>query len=185
MCEELSDFLSVTSLFRLDNNTAQLLLRAKDQNDAVSRWILESLVKVALHRRMKEIITSQKVSHIVISPIRKERVMNGGWHPAHLIEQVCKSFPQRVIVPTIDGVERQASFSAKERLVRQQNPRLIYPQKRSLDGECVDGVLFVDDVLTTGGSAQRARKVLPHTFIFADWHILTLFRAPLSCCSTP
>jgi predicted amidophosphoribosyltransferase len=177
-CEELSDFHSVESLFRLDNSNAELLVRAKDHNDTESQWLLEDICLFATQKRVLESVKGKDLSHIVISPLRKKRLIESNWHPAHMLSKACEKMPARLLIPTIGGVERQAAFSAEERTRRAQKPILVYPSRRLLETEKVSGVLFLDDVLTTGGSALRTKKLLPKNFENEPWHILTIFRSP-------
>lgn len=179
-CEILSEFSSVTSLFRLDAASARILVQAKDYADAVSQWMIEDISSIYFAKEVQSILSQNQISHIIIAPLRRERVIRGSWHPSFLLEKACVSSGAKIIIPTIRGAERQASFSATEREKRsqKQHPELVYPTENILKRENVSGVLFVDDVITTGGSAQRARKILPTNFQNAPWHILTIFRSP-------
>jgi predicted amidophosphoribosyltransferase len=177
-CDALDTFISVNSLFRLDSKNAEFLVRAKDHNDSESRWLFDDICFFATQRRVREIIMQKSISHIVISPLRKERLVESNWHPAHTLRRACAKMPARIVTPTIGGIERQAAFSAEERALRTQKPTLVYPSHDALKNETVANVLFLDDVLTTGGSATRAREILPENFRNAPWHILTIFRSP-------
>jgi predicted amidophosphoribosyltransferase len=177
-CETLDAFDSVESLFRLDSKNAELLVRAKDYSDTESQWLFEDVCFFAVRKRILEIVKEKNISHIVISPLRKERLEESNWHPAHTLHKACAKASARVVTPTIGGIERQAAFSAEQRALREQKPTLVYPCVTSLKHELVKSVLFLDDVLTTGGSATRTKTILPGNFRSAPWHILTLFRSP-------
>jgi predicted amidophosphoribosyltransferase len=179
-CNENREFISVTSLFRLDSYAAHLLIQAKDQNDLLAQKMLEDIGKFTLMKETSRIVKNERISHIVIAPLRRDRLLNSSWHPSVLLEKSCRRAGVQVIVPTIMGVERQSVFSAEERGLRQQRqrPELVFPNSSKLQKEEVSGVLFVDDVLTTGGSAHRTRCILPENFSSAPWHVLTLFRSP-------
>jgi predicted amidophosphoribosyltransferase len=170
----------MTSLFRLDSHAAHLLIQAKDQNDILAQKMLEDLGKFSLIKEACRIVNNEGISHIVIAPLRRDRLLKSSWHPSVLLEKSCRATGAKVIVPTILGVERQSVFSAEERGLRhqRQRPQLVFPKKSILEKESVSGVLFVDDVLTTGGSAHRTKLILPDSFSSAPWHVLTLFRSP-------
>jgi predicted amidophosphoribosyltransferase len=155
-------------------------VQAKDYADSVSQWLIEDLSCVYLASEAKLIVAREQISHIIVAPLRRERVVRGGWHPSFLLEKACALSGAKIIVPTIRGVERQAVFSAiaREKRVAKQSPQLLYPHISNLCQENVTGVLFVDDVITTGGSAQRARQIMPENFQKVPWHILSIFRSP-------
>lgn len=177
-CETLSEFSGVDSLYRLDSCSAHLLVQAKDHNDLESRWVLEDLCAMHFRIRAHETVKKFSVSHIVISPLRQERVSNSSWHPGLILERSCRSLNVRVVSSTIAGIARQASLRARERIVHIPNAHLVFPNLSKLQKETVTAVLFVDDVLTTGGSALRTKNIFPQNFSEAPWHALTFFRSP-------
>jgi predicted amidophosphoribosyltransferase len=131
-------------------------------------------------RRIEELLRQHEISHIILSPTRDKRLENGTWHPTHMLATCCKRFEARLISPTVKGVTRQAALSAQERLLESENPVLLYPAAKNLLKEVVTGVLFLDDVLTTGGSATRCRNLFTPNFTQPHWHILTIFRSPMN-----
>lgn len=110
-----------------------------------------------------------------------------GAHPEPIV--VCSAWAQ--------GNTRQASRNAAERhrevaLAQASNlvlelkeagcendstaSRCVLPSGHAGTPQC--GVLFIDDVLTSGGSALKAKEAAPAELRAMPWSVLTIFRTP-------
>lgn len=197
-CGRLKEFKTVQSLFGLNSIWASLLLDAKDRNEIISQVLLRELFAAPLKREVLNLLRSHAIRTLVISPLRGNRLLTAQWHPAllfdHIAQQIVK-MPEfshlKIYSPWSLNSTRQASISSAERIrnveTHEENEDLrgkedfveLYDEESMQNNE-INEALFLDDVLTSGESALHCKKSLQKSFLFTQWHILTLFRTPIS-----
>lgn len=203
-CKMLSEFSSVQSLYQYCGCHRNLLLRAKESQDPSAVAAFFSLYGSQARQRLSALIHRERVSLIVLPRVSVRRISSLHWHPADfwkqqiasLQESAANSFPS-VHLPFPTLARKQALISSHKRRLRMGRTHdverkdagaEVLPDSREFPDEGTS-VLFLDDVLTSGGTLLREFNYLskscqtPVLRQPAKAHILTLFRTPVSSSS--
>ena len=187
-CNNLSEFSSVDSIYKLTEESNNLIMQAKDSMNQKAQYQLEVLAKLGLEKQLNQY--GEKPIFIT-SPLRKERLISTSWHPIFLfkdaiIEAYKKDFFScfNILSPIfLESRKKRTYLNAEERKDISQDK--IEAEMNSLfcyEAEILKtakDIIFCDDVLTHGETAKTVylfiKKLCPSE---TRIHILTLFRSP-------
>lgn len=188
-CNHLSLFQNVFSLYSYDKIFSYVLDLAKNKSNANVQELFFHLFFVSLKKFLIRILNEKKYDYIILSPLRRERVFLGSWHPNLFYESVFKKIMEddcvhqhiKLISPHfIFNKKKQAILSAQKRFQIEPHVKKnqIYIPKLTLYDETINNqsVLLMDDVLTTGKTAILSKEMCESSFQNCSWDLLSLFR---------
>lgn len=188
-CNHLSLFQNVFSLYSYDKIFSYVLDLAKNKSNVNVQELFFHLFFVSLKKFLIRILNEKKYDYIILSPLRRERVFLGSWHPNLFYESVFKKIREdglvkhqiKLIIPHfILNKKKQAILSTQKRFQIEQHVKKnqIYIPKLTLYDETINNqsVLLLDDVLTTGKTAILCKEMCESSFQNCSWDLLSLFR---------
>lgn len=216
MCSQLFSFDSIHSIFQYSGLHRELLLRAKEAQEWVAIRSFYGVYSNIIKSELRRIIDHEKISFVVLPRLSLRRVSNLQWHPIDFWIDALSAIndfrgsPEKIIIfsQTPWPARRRAYMKSEQRFKESyassqynssfeksicKGSPLKVDQKRDFS------LLFVDDVLTSGGSLLRELEFLKENSdklvrliaqTNADFtptkkskfrsHVLTLFRTPVS-----
>jgi predicted amidophosphoribosyltransferase len=185
-CEAISEFSQVKSLYLYQDLFANILIHSKENDNINTQKVFEELFFIPLKNSIINFISKEGIDCIVISPLRKERILKSSWHPNLFFEKVIlhlmeKEFKEKqelhIFYPHYTKPKRKQSLIPsnirKEKTVIETE--LLYLNKFVYENK---NILLLDDVLTSGESAILCRQLSAEKFPHAKWNLLTILRAP-------
>lgn len=205
-CIELPIFASVQALFSYCGHHRELLLRAKDIQDPQAIFCFNAVYSKLVDRALRQTIERENIGVVVLPRLGLRRLVNLHWHPADFWKQSLQRISaeknlQIIMRPPHFGPRRALLSSARRRLdvTRRAQVDSQTAKSVSLPAMQLPAILFVDDVLTSGGTLIREWEdcVGCSSPLFTrlsgvdvkgpdglptriNAHILTLFRTPVS-----
>lgn len=217
-------FSTVNSIFEYSGHHRTLLLRAKDAQDPVAIAAFHQVYDYAVVFFLRALVKQHGIDLVVLPRLSVRRIANLDWHPNDFWKAALQK--PTAVKPNTECVTvfmRSPAFSRKRALIssgkrraeilereslfsvsREEGPQLLKASintsiNSNTSGNTALSVLFLDDVLTSGGTLlkeldfvlanlkkivgrrERVRSHhscdLPTTL---NPHILTLFRTPVS-----
>ncbi|MCB0361364.1 MAG: hypothetical protein KDD35_01495, partial [Bdellovibrionales bacterium] len=148
---------------RNDQTLRRLVLSMKGQK-GLECFRLE-LVQWLIARRNWSLEEERKNWVIIPAPSRSEGQKE---HAVRLAEEIAKALGKEMAQPLL----REANAKVQRRLDRLNRYRSIRSgMQLKLDSKKYSSVLFVDDIVTTGATAQRARELLGYPQDFQVWSL--------------
>jgi hypothetical protein len=198
----LGEFSSVQSIYQYCGCHRNLLLRAKESQDPSAVGAFFSVYGVQARQRLLALIYRERVSLIVLPRVSVRRISSLNWHPADFWKQQIASLEAlapgclpsvHMVFPTFERKQAFISSDVRRLRIGRSRPRGIESHFAGVDispdlqRPANDGssVLFLDDVLTSGGTLLREFDSLTTSGRMAALqqpvkaHILTLFRTPV------
>lgn len=188
-CNDLPMFRNVFSLYSYHKMFSCVLDLSKNKSNVNAQEVFFHLFFVSVRKSLIKILNEKRYDYVILSPLRKERIFSGSWHPnffyksvfQYMIENKCIDDHIKLISPHfILNKKKQAILSSKERLKIQSHVKKnqIYIPKLTLYDETINNqsVLLLDDVLTTGKTAILSKEMCQSSFQNCSWDLLSLFR---------
>ncbi|KAB8027760.1 hypothetical protein [Fluviispira multicolorata] len=193
-CEDLFEFSRVMSFYKYCPEFSKILVLAKDNNDCNAQKLFYELFYNPIKNFLQNYIFENKIEYVVLSPLRKERILNSGWHTniffQHILESITenlknKNFLIYIYYPHILGSSKKNAIKSK--LERRYNYSNLIEQK--ISWHCANGnkkliwdnnknLLLLDDVLTTGRTARQLINSIQQVNNNNLWSLFTIFRSP-------
>lgn len=193
-CSELIEFNSVTCLYSYKDILANILVMSKENNSIWAQKVFHELFFVAAKNTIVNAILLNNYTHIIVSPLRKDRIFYGAWHTNIFYDEVLQYIfthnmtqekkPQ-ILFPHYSKYKKKQSLIPfyKRYEQRKMNLELIFHEKISVVKE-PSKILLLDDVLTTGETSMLCKSLCADKFSNATWDLFTLLRAPKSVSAT-
>ncbi len=191
-CEQLNEFKNVFSIISYSSGLPEILVLAKDKNDYNAQLLFYNMFFNVTKNYLIEILKKENYNYIVLPALRKERVLSSNWHPIVFFEDVLQSIKNEklnkqnnfnILRPILTKKSfRQAIVPSKNRLeysINFEEQKLFFQNPdgaKNSFGE-LQKILLVDDVLTTGETAIKIKKLFESSFHCENWQLLTLFRS--------
>ncbi len=191
-CEQLNEFKNVFSIISYSFGVPELLVLAKDKNDYNAQLLFYNMFFTVTKNYLMEILKRENYDYIILPALRRERVLSSNWHPLVFFEDVLQSIKIdslnvqnnfNILRPLLMKKSfRQAIVPSKKRMVYSTNfeEQKIFFQnsgcEKSSFGE-LHKILLLDDVLTTGETSIKVKKLIEKSFHCENWQLLTLFRS--------
>ena len=188
MCENLSMFHSIRSLYWFRNSCSELVNLAKHGQLRWAQSLLQELTHMRTMCELKNLIAEKNISLIVVAPISVRRVLALQWHTSSLLLECLYKFR----IPSISPSELRKLVSMQkpeatlqyliEYAIAWRNSALTPSQTRikklknfeehekgcqpstssitQQESSATLNILYVDDVLTTGLSSVKYLKKL-------------------------
>lgn len=167
---------------------AEILVQAKDKLNLNAQKLLFELFFIPIKKSLVALVNQRRYTHIIFSPLRKERILFSSWHSHFFYEELMSfilkqglflSSPQ-VLMPSFTHKKpKQATVPVAQReKPKQGNPLFFHNQKVHLTPN--SHVLLLDDVLTTGQTATLCKEICDEMFVPCPWDCFVLLRAPRS-----
>jgi predicted amidophosphoribosyltransferase len=182
-------FKNVQSVFRYAGPHREILLRAKDGQDPTAIAIFSEVYGDVVRRELLSLIRRENIRWLVVPRMSLQRIVRLNWHPNDLWKTIASEQsmvnvdqePVRVYMRAPFVAKRRAQLSSRLRrqdLASKVDTHLL---RRKPPLEEVSA-LFVDDVLTSGGTLIQEWQnfVRLHQSVQVRAHVFTLFRTPLS-----
>jgi len=194
-CDHLPQFTQVNALYTLNTSNAHLLVEAKGYNSAPARMILQQMLLFPLYQHVLQWVSEHFVTHVILASIRRQRALQGLWHPILLWEQVVEGLKthrgsgQPKVVHFFHQGTKQALLAKDKRKLMPhfKTDDTVRLRKQMIEDllKCPDDkkpcVLFLDDILTTGQTALGVYRAVEEVFrqTRAEAHLCTIFRSPM------
>ncbi|APJ02785.1 hypothetical protein [Silvanigrella aquatica] len=191
-CEELNEFRKVFSLITYSYGIPEILVLAKDYQDYNAQLLFKEMFFNRTKNYLKQLIIHEQYNCILISPLRKERIMSSNWHPFIFFEKILNDLKKelaerqiffQILTPLLKKKShRQAmtpSHKRNENSGNKENLEIFFStaDQKKISTEIFHRVLLIDDVLTSGQTAKSIKKVIPFSFEVDNWDLFTLFRS--------
>ncbi|MES2614041.1 MAG: phosphoribosyltransferase [Bdellovibrionota bacterium] len=192
-CDELIEFTKVTSLYLYKDTLAHILILAKEDNNINAQKLFTELFFVPVKNSILKLMQSKNYAFIVLSPLRKDRIFHGAWHPNVFYDEVLNyiyeyELPEiqkpQILYPHYSHKKKKQSLipvAKREKQQKDTNFELIYPkiiQLPQYEKEEEKKVLLLDDVLTSGETSLLCKRLSQYQISPAVWDLFTIFRAP-------
>ncbi|MEN9826826.1 MAG: hypothetical protein RI953_2571 [Pseudomonadota bacterium] len=207
-------FSSVNSIFEYSGQHRALLLRAKDSQDPVAIAAFHQVYVQAVNGILQTIVANYAIDLVVLPRMSVRRIANLDWHPNDFWKSLFKNVvvsrsdqnPIQVFMRTpaisrkralLSSIKRRSDVLKKESFVSDLSNEAMHSSNNNRDK--APSVLFVDDVLTSGGTLLKELDFVYSNFqkmtrpsarfrgqhsvdlpLTLNAHILTLFRTPVS-----
>ena len=191
-CEQLNAFENVFSIMPYSSGIPEILVLAKDKNDYNAQLLFYNMFFDITKNYVKEILRKESYEYIVLPILRRERILNSYWHPLIFFEEIFQNIKMELINKQnninilrpmlINKSLRQAMIPSKKRLeysMKSKNQKVYFKRSENekVDNDKVNKILLVDDVLTTGETAMRTKKMIEGSVNCEKWGLFTLFRS--------
>lgn len=201
-CKMLGEFATVQSIYQYCGCHRNLLLRAKESQDPSAVAAFFSVYANQARQRLLKLVQRENVRLVVLPSVSVRRISSLHWHPADFWRQQIAELQAENSTCHLSVQMHPPTLTRKQALISSHIRRLRIgralidddlklPDVFVLHDELgpqypADSVLFLDDVLTSGGTLLRELSffrnannpsVLQRS---AKAHILTLFRTPVS-----
>ncbi|WP_186649506.1 phosphoribosyltransferase [Fluviispira vulneris] len=193
-CENLPEFTRVMSLYPYCPEFSKILVLAKDNNDYNAQRIFYELFYTSTKNFLEYYIIQNEIECIVLSPLRKDRIVNSAWHTNIFFHEIISSFKidsvkmyQKISIFYPHILNHTNKTSVQNKIERVNAKRKInklemnwFCLKRNKKFNCGDykKILFIDDVLTTGNTLKNFINSLPEKINENSWELFALFRSP-------
>jgi phosphoribosylpyrophosphate synthetase len=164
---------------------------AKNKYNTNVQKLFFDLYFVAMKRFFVKELNEKKYSHVILSPLRKERIFFSSWHVNLFYEEVFSYIIQNNLVDHDFNLisphflykkKKQGLMSFEKRVSAHSNVKKneIYISYLNMyDGNINNqNILLLDDVLTTGKTALLAKEICDPYFNNCSWDLFSLFRTP-------
>jgi predicted amidophosphoribosyltransferase len=191
-CEQLNEFENVFSIMSYSLGIPEILVLAKDKNDYNAQLLFYNMFFIITKNYLKEFLRKENYDYIVLPTLRRERVLNSNWHPLIFFEEVLQCIKMEsinkqnnfnILRPLlIKKSFRQAMIPSKKRLeysihFKEQKIFFQNSEREKVDTRKFHRILLVDDVLTTGETSMKIKKLIEKSINCENWGLLTLFRS--------
>jgi predicted amidophosphoribosyltransferase len=189
-CENLNEFDKVTSAYLYKDLLANILLLSKANHNLTAQKIFKEFFFIPVKNDLFKMILEEKYDFIMLSPLRKDRILNSSWHPNVFYDEVLQYIytnevnlikKPRILYPHFSTQKRKQSFipAQKREQLKNKNEslKLIINEKNHYDG---GKILLLDDVLTTGETSALCKTLCQTQFSNFSWQLYTILRAPQS-----
>jgi predicted amidophosphoribosyltransferase len=188
-CKSLNDFDNVTSCYNYQNPLAQIFSLAKDENNKNMQMLFNELFFVPVKNKISSIIKNDNYSHIILSPLRKERILKSSWHTNIFFESVLdyiftneiKEKKPLILYPYYTKNKiKQSLLSNYERHINSDKINIKFNENLNIKSELCEKynqVLFIDDVLTTGQTAIQSKRQIEKIIPNKNWNLFSIFRS--------
>lgn len=190
-CNNLSVFSNVESLYSYNKLFSYVLDLAKNKYNTNVQKLFFDLYFIVVKRFFVRKLNEKKYSHIILSPLRKERIFFSSWHVNLFYEEVFSYIIQNNLVGYdfnllsphfVYKKKKQGLMSFEKRLSVHSNVKKnkIYISYLSMYNETINNqnILLLDDVLTTGKTAVFSKELCAPYFNNCSWDLFSLFRTP-------
>jgi predicted amidophosphoribosyltransferase len=186
MCENLIEFTNVWSLFKYQKELADILTLSKDNDNINAQRLLKEILGKPVSTFLLEKIQEHQYTDIVFSPLRRERIFYGPWHSHLFLDNILKflknnyNFTFCLHHPHfLNTRKRQARLEKSERFPAEIQLEKIFfvNQDILLETTQKKRILLLDDVLTTGNTAQSTYYFLQEHTAFECFDLFTIFRS--------
>jgi predicted amidophosphoribosyltransferase len=186
LCENLSQFNSITCPFTLSQKAGSLLNFAKNSQHTWAQFLLESAAHEKTLEALGRLISTHSNPAIFLQSTHFSRIWNTHWHPNFWMQKlILKNFSTQIWNPEIPmswsfvkDKNSQLSIQARKEKI-QESLAQDFAKEVTMPAQSASCVIFVDDVLTTGLSAlETYYSKQGRIFAHLPWHVFTLFRTP-------
>ncbi len=193
-CDILPDFSRVISLYPYCPQFSKILVLAKDNNDYNAQQIFYELFYASTKNFLEYYIIQNEIECIILSPLRKDRIVNSAWHTNiffhEIINSIKKDFSKiyyklSVFYPHIinytDKISVQNKIERINSTKKLKNLNINWfclSENKKFNYRDFKKILFIDDVLTTGNTMKNFINSLPDKKMESSWELFTLFRSP-------
>lgn len=188
-CSELSQFERVEAAYTYRDPLAEILIQAKDKLNISAQKLFFDVFFIPIKQILVPLIHQKRYTHVIFSPLRKERILFSSWHSHFLYEELFNSIlkqkllfsPPKILMPSFTHKRpKQATIPTerRQRPIKQSSPLFFHNQKPELTPD--SRVLLLDDVLTTGQTALFCKESCDEMFTPCSWDFFALLRAPRS-----
>lgn len=177
-CTHLPEFGRVESLLAFRGKAAEIVHSAKYQQWSPAILLLEALLVSALRVTLARIIREEDISHVFFAPLRRNRLLEGTWHPLLLIDHALESLPSPHVTKVFSGTDQKQSQASTPRADRLRHPSRAGRIRFSTLPRHAVRALFVDDILTTGSSLRNLHAAATQTCTLESATVFTIFRTP-------
>lgn len=87
-CSKLAEFENIYCLYGYSCGIPEILVQAKEQSDYNAQLLFSELFSFAIENFFINIFDKNNYDYVVLSSLRKERVLNSSWHPIFLFEKI-------------------------------------------------------------------------------------------------
>ena len=190
-CENLSAFNKVTSAYTYKDVLANILILSKEDNNLNAQKVFNELFFIPVKNSLLKMILNENYDFIVVSPLRKERIFHGTWHPNIFYDEILQyiylhELPEncrpQILYPYYAHKKKKQSLIPIDRREKLEKIgiELIYsnfiPDTLNENRK----ILLLDDVLTTGETSILCKTLSSQKISNAIWDLFTILRAPQS-----
>lgn len=195
-CQKLIEFKKVFTLYIYSNGIPELLLLAKESNNAFYINLFNNLFYLECKNFLSNLTINYKYNYIILPVLKQERILNSSWHPTNLFydifteifaeikefrfdtnnivllpSQFTKKLKKQSLVPKKNRDHNYKDFELK-------NIYFDLKLLKNFDSKISNKILILDDVLTSGQTALMMQKYFSNFFPSTEWHFFSLFRSP-------
>jgi len=189
-CSGLKTFSKIESLYSYQAPFSTILDLAKSKYDQNAQKAFFDLFFVPTKRFFIKLFQEKQYSHVILSPLRKERLFFSSWHTNVFYEQLLLQLKEELQWDHVNLIslhflsqrQKQALIPSSERKkfdgLSGKNKIYISHLKKYDQDINHQNILLLDDVLTTGQTAFLCQQSCQPHFQNCSWDLFTLFRTP-------
>ena len=148
---------SGAALFFTKNSIVQLLLfELKYKQNKRAGFLLGNMIGWALKKANR----LNEIDFLIPIPVRKNTERTRGYNQSLIIcEGIAQAFPTPILQAVLFKNKKTNTQTRKDRIERGHNTTLLFGLKNA-DQICNKNLLLVDDIITTGATAESAGRCL-------------------------